>query len=42
MPRIRMLTPDDRAALAAPPTRVSTDTSYAWFHGFEAVIAETD
>lgn len=34
MPRIRMLTPDDRAALAALPTRVSPDTSYARFHGF--------
>ena len=33
MPRIRMLTPDDRAALAALPTRVSPDTSYARFHG---------
>jgi acetyltransferase len=28
-----MLTPDDRTALAALPTRVSPDTSYARFHG---------
>jgi acetyltransferase len=28
-----MLTPDDRAALAALPTRISPDTSYARFHG---------
>jgi GNAT superfamily N-acetyltransferase len=34
MPRIRMLTPLDRAALAALPTRVSPDTVYARFHGF--------
>lgn len=34
MPRTRMLTPDDRGALAALLTRVSPDTSYARFHGF--------
>ena len=33
MPRIRMLTPDDRAALAALPARMSPRTSYARFHG---------
>ncbi len=33
MPRIRMLTPDDRAALAALRTRVSPGTAYARFHG---------
>ena len=33
MPRTRMLTRDDRAALAALPTRVSPETSYARFHG---------
>jgi GNAT superfamily N-acetyltransferase len=38
MPRIRMLTPNDRAALAALPTRVSTDTSYARFHGFVRIL----
>ena len=38
MPRIRMLTPDDRAALAALPTRVSADTSYARFHGIVRVL----
>lgn len=38
MPRIRMLTPDDREALAALPTRVSADTSYARFHGVVRVL----
>lgn len=38
MPRIRMLTPDDRAALAALPARVSADTSYARFHGVVRVL----
>lgn len=33
MPRMRMLTPDDRAALAALSTRMSPGTSYARFHG---------
>jgi hypothetical protein len=33
MPRIRMLTPRDWAALSALPTRVSSDTLYARFHG---------
>ena len=33
-----MLTPDDRAALAALPTRVSADTSYARFHGVVRVL----
>jgi acetyltransferase len=33
-----MLTPDDRAALAALPTRVSPDTSYARFHGVVRVL----
>jgi acetyltransferase len=38
MPRIRMLTPDDRAALAALPARVSADASYARFHGIVRVL----
>ena len=38
MPRIRMLAPDDRAALAALPSRVSADTSYARFHGVVRVL----
>ena len=33
-----MLTPDDRAALAALPARVSADTSYARFHGVVRVL----
>jgi acetyltransferase len=33
-----MLTPDDRAALAALPTRLSADTSYARFHGVVRVL----
>jgi GNAT superfamily N-acetyltransferase len=38
MPRIRMLTPDDRAALASLTTRVSLRTSYARFHGVVRVL----
>lgn len=38
MPRIRMLTSDDRAALAALPTRVSPRSSYARFHGVVRVL----
>jgi GNAT superfamily N-acetyltransferase len=38
MQRIRMLTPDDGAALVALLTRVSPDTSYARFHGVVRVL----